>query len=188
MLVFYAFFTGAATAESIIREDEEKTLPRLFTTPTSRTVILSGKFVAVFVTIIVQVIVTMVAGRVIFGVRWGEPWPVLLAALGLVVVAAGGGVLLMSFIKSTRQTGPVMGGVLTMTSMAGGLFTTGFPSLPPAFETAALFVPQGWAMRGWKLALAGGGVSDVLLPVAVTLGMGVVFFAVGAFIFRKRFA
>jgi len=75
-----------------------------------------------------------------------------------------------------------------MTSMAGGLFTTGFPSLPAAFETAALFVPQGWAMRGWKLALAGGGVSDVLLPAVVTLGMGVVFFVVGAFVFRKRFA
>jgi ABC-2 type transport system permease protein len=188
MLVFYAFFTGTATAESIIREDEEKTLPRLFTTPTSRTVILSGKFVAVFVTIIVQVIVTMIAGRIIFGVRWGEPWPVLLAALGLVVVAAGSGVLLMSFLKSTRQTGPVMGGVLTITGMAGGLFTTGFPSLPAAFETAALFVPQGWAMRGWKLALAGGGASDVLLTAVVTLGMGIVFFVIGAFVFRKRFA
>ena len=188
MLVFYAFFTGAATAESIIREDEEKTLARLFTTPTSRTAILGGKFLAVFVTIIVQVIVTIVAGRIIFGVRWGEPWPVLLAALGLVVVAAGCGVLLMSFLKSTRQTGPVMGGVLTMTSMAGGLFTTGFPNLPPAFETAALFVPQGWAMRGWKLALAGGSVSDVLSTAIVTLGMGIVFFVVGAFVFRKRFA
>jgi len=134
------------------------------------------------------VIVTMIAGRIIFGVRWGEPLPVALAALGLVVVAAGCGVLLMSFLKSTRQTGPVMGGVLTMTSMAGGLFTTGFPSLPSAFETAALFVPQGWALRGWKLALAGGGVSDVLLTAVVTLGMGVVFFVVGALVFRKRFA
>ncbi len=188
MLVFYAFFTGAATAESIIREDEEKTLPRLFTTPTSRTAILGGKFLAVFVTIIVQVIVTMIAGRIIFGVRWGEPLPVALAALGLVVVAAGCGVLLMSFLKSTRQAGTVMGGVLTITGMAGGLFTTGFPSLPAAFETAALFVPQGWALRGWKLALAGGGVSDVLLPAVVTLGMGIVFFVVGAFVFRKRFA
>jgi ABC-2 type transport system permease protein len=188
MLVFYAFMTSASTAESIIREDEEKTLPRLFTTPTPRTVILGGKLVAVFITVIVQVIVTMIAGRIIFGVRWGEPLQMLLAMLGLVVVAAGSGVLLMSFLKSTRQTGPVMGGVLTITSMAGGLFTTGFPNLPAAFETATLFVPQGWAMRGWKLALAGGSAGDMLLPVAVTLGMGIVFFVVGALVFRKRFA
>jgi hypothetical protein len=78
--------------------------------------------------------------------------------------------------------------VLTITSMAGGLFTTGFPNLPAAFETVALFVPQGWAMRGWKLALAGGNVGDMLLPVAVTVGMGIVFFVVGALVFRRRFA
>lgn len=187
MLIFYAIFTGASTAESIIREDEEGTLSRLFTTPTPRTVILGGKFVAVFMTIIVQVIVTMIAARVIFGVRWGEPLAVALAVLGLVVVAAGLGVLLVSFLKSTRQSGPVMGGVLTLTGMAGGLFTTGFTDLPAAFQTITLFTPQGWALRGLELA-QDGGVGDVLLPVGVTLGMGVVFFVVGALVFRKRFA
>ncbi|RPI32332.1 MAG: hypothetical protein EHM70_09215, partial [Chloroflexota bacterium] len=34
MMIFYALFTGASTAESILIEDEEKTLPRLFTIPT----------------------------------------------------------------------------------------------------------------------------------------------------------
>jgi hypothetical protein len=37
--------------------------------------------------------------------------------------------------------------------------------MPPIFETVALFTPHGWALRGWKLALAGGGAGDVLLPV-----------------------
>ena len=38
------------------------------------------------------------------------------------------------------------------------------------------------------LVLAGGGAGDVLLPAFVTLGMGIVFFAVGALVFRRRFA
>ncbi len=188
MLIFYAFFTGTGTAESIIREDEEGTLARLFSTPTPRTVILGGKFVAVFLTVIVQVLVTIIAGRIIFGIRWGKPVSVALAALGLVIAAAGFGVLIMSFLKSTRQAGPVTGGVLTVTGMAGGLFTTGFANLPAAVETISLFTPQGWALRGWKAALAGGGLGEVFLPVAVNIGMGVVFFAVGALVFRKRFA
>ncbi len=33
MLVFYCFFTGTAAAQSILTEQEEGTLPRLFTTP-----------------------------------------------------------------------------------------------------------------------------------------------------------
>jgi ABC-type multidrug transport system permease subunit len=108
--------------------------------------------------------------------------------LGLVVAAAGFGVLLMSFVKSTRQSGPVVGGVLTLTGMVGGLFTTGFQNLPAAYSTINLLTPHGWALRGWKAALAGGGVSDVLLPALVTLGMGIVFFAIGALFFRRRFA
>ncbi len=188
MMIFFTFFTGASTAETIIREDEEGTLARLFTTPTPRVVILGGKFTAVFVTLIVQVIVLIFASAIIFHIRWGGPLPVALVTLGLVVSATGLGVLLMSLLKSTRQTGPVMGGVLTLTGMAGGLFTTGFQNLPAAYETITLFTPHGWAMRGWKAALAGGGAGDVLLPAAVTLGMGIVFFVAGALVFRKRFA
>ncbi|HEC36018.1 MAG TPA: ABC transporter permease, partial [Anaerolineae bacterium] len=188
MMIFFVFFTGASAAESIIREDEEGTLARLFTTPTPRAVILGGKFASVFITLAVQVIVLLFASALIFGIRWGEPAAVTLAALGLVVVAAGFGVLIMSFLKTTRQAGPVMGGVLTLTGMAGGLFTTGFQNLPAAYDTITLFTPHGWALRCWKAALAGASVGDVLLPVAVTLGMGLVFFIVGAFVFRKRFA
>lgn len=188
MLIFFAFFTGANTAESIIREDEEGTLARLFTTPTPRAIILGGKFTTVFITLVVQVLVLMLASTLIFGIRWGEPLSVALVALGLIVAAAGFGVLLTSFLESTRQAGPVVGGVLTLTGMAGGLFTTGFQNLPAAFYTITLFTPHGWVLRGWKAALAGGGVKDVLLPVIVTWAMGIVFFAVGASIFRKRFA
>ncbi|MBE9473020.1 MAG: ABC transporter permease subunit, partial [Chloroflexi bacterium] len=142
----------------------------------------------VFITLVVQVIVLLFASALIFNIRWGEPLAVVLVALGLIVAAAGFGIMVMSFIKTTRQTGPVMGGVLTLTGMAGGLFTTGIQNLPDVYNTVTLFTPHGWVLRGWKLALAGGGVGDVLLPVVVTLGMGIVFFAVGAVLFRKRFA
>ena len=188
MVIFFVFFTGAYTAETIVREDEEGTLARLFTTPTPRAAILGGKFAAVFLTIVVQVIVLMIASAIIFRIRWGNLLALASVTAGLVVAAAGFGVLLMSFVKSTRQSGPVVGGVLTVTGMAGGLFTTGFQNLPAAYETINLFTPHGWALRGWKAVLAGGGVGDVLLPTLVTLGMGIVFFAVGALFFRRRFA
>ena len=188
MVIFFAFFTGASTAETIIREDEEGTLARLFTTPTPRAAILGGKFAASFITLIVQVVVLMLASAVIFRIRWGEPLSVALVALGLVVAAAGLGVFIMSFLKSTRQAGPVMGMVLTLSGMVGGLFTAGIPNLPANYDTITLLTPHGWALRGWRLVMAGGGVSDVLLPALVTLGMGIIFFAIGALVFRRRFA
>ena len=187
MMIMFAFFTGANTAQTILREDEEGTLARLFTTPTSRTTVLAGKFASVFVTITVQVIVLMVVSALLFKIDWGQPATVFLVAIGLLVAAAGFGVMLVSFIKTTRQAGPVVGGVLSTTGMLGGLFTTAV-AMPAAFDTLTLALPQGWALRGWKLALGGAGAGDVVLPVLVMLGMGILFFAIGAFNFRKRFA
>ena len=188
MLVFFAFFMGALSAESIIREDEEGTLERLFTTPTSQAAILGGKFTAIVLTLVVQIVVLLVAARLIFGIGWGQPLSVALVTLGLIVAAAGFGVLLMSFVKTTRQTGPIMGGVLTLAGMLGGLFTSGVPNLPEAFDTVRLSMPQGWALHAWELTLDRAGVGQVLVPVAVLLGLGVLFFGVGVILFRKRFA
>jgi ABC-2 type transport system permease protein len=187
-LIFFSFFTAASTAQSIITEQEQHTLARLFTTPTMRTTILGGKFIAVFVLVLGQVVVLTIVSALLFGVHWGQPLSVGLVTLGLVVTAGGFGILLMSFVRSTQQAGPVLGGVLTIMGMAGGLFTTGFESMPGFLDAVSLLVPQGWALRGWKLSLAGASASELLLPVAVMLAMGVGSFAVGALAFRRRLA
>ena len=188
MMIYFAFFMGALSAESIIREDEEGTLERLFTTPTSQAAILGGKFAAIVLTLVVQIVVLLVAARLIFGIGWGKPLPIALVTLGLIVAAAGFGVLLMSFVKTTRQTGPIMGGVLTLTGLLGGLFISGVPNLPEAFDTVRLSMPQGWALHAWELTLNGAGVGEVLVPVVVLLGLGALFFGAGVILFRKRFA
>ena len=188
MMIFFSFFTGATTAGTIVSEDENGTLARLFTTPTTLTAILGGKLTAVFATVLIQVVVLTRLTTAVFGVDWGEPLTVALATLGLVVVTSSFGILLVSFIKNSRQLGSVMGGLLTLAGMVGGLFTTGIPGLPGIFGTIQLLTPHGWALRTWQLALAGATTGDVALPVAVLLGMSVVFFAIGVFRFSRRFA
>ncbi len=97
----------------------------------------------------------------------------MLVSLGLIVASAGFGVMLMSFIKSSRQTGPVLGGVMTLTGYAGRPV---HHRLSPIFRRAlisvTLLTPQGWALQGWKLALSGAGVGQTLVPVVVMLVMG----------------
>lgn len=188
-MIFFAFFTGAYSMMSILREDEEGTLARLFTTPTGRTSILTGKFVAVFITVLVQGVVLMVAGHYAFGIRWGDPSSVSLALTGQVVAATGLGVLLISFVKSTRQAGPVLGGALTGLGMLGGLFTANIPSgMPAAMDVIAKFTPQGWVLKTWRAVMDGQAIGDVLIPFLVLVGMGIVMFMIGALMFKRRFA
>jgi ABC-2 type transport system permease protein len=188
-MIFFAFFTGAYAMMSILREDEEGTLARLFTTPTERANILAGKFLAVVLTVILQGLVLMIAGHYAFGIAWGQSASVALALGGQVIAASGLGVLLISFVKTSKQGGPVLGGGLTALGMLGGLFTANIPGgMPAAFQMLANFTPQGWVLKGWKLSLAGSAPADLLLPFALALAMGVVMFAIGAVMFKRRYA
>jgi len=112
---------------------------------------------------------------------------VVLALLGQVVAAAGLGVLLISFVKTSRQAGPILGGALTALGMLGGLFTANI-TMPEAFNRLATFTPQGWVVRGWKIVLNGQPATDLLLPLLVMLVVGVIMFMIGAFRFHRRFA
>ena len=118
MLVFFVFFTGAHTAESILKEQEEGTLARLFTTPTPLPVILGGKFTAVFATLVVQCVVLTASSALAFQINWGNLAALSLMIFGLVVSGTGFGILLSSLIKNSRQAGTVTGGVLAVMGIA----------------------------------------------------------------------
>jgi len=186
-LIFFSFFTGAYAMMSILHEAEEGTLARLFTTPTNRTVILMGKFLAVFLIVMIQGIVLLIAGRLIFGVRWGEAGTIILAVLGQMFASVGLAVLLVSFIKTSKQAGPIFGGALTGLGMLSGLFTTNI-AMPASFNAIGNFTPQGWVLKAWKLSLAGQPAKEMVLPFFVLVVMGIVLFAIGAMMFRKRYA
>jgi ABC-2 type transport system permease protein len=190
MMIFYAFYTGTASAESILREEEERTLPRLFTTPTPQAVILSGKFLAVFATVFVQILVLLVAARLIFNIQWGSLPLVALISVGIVFVASTFGIFINSFLKTTRQGGIVFGGVLTMSGMIGmiGIFAQGSPTAAQLSNSVSLLVPQGWAVRGMMQAIESQPFSDVLVTALVMLVWSAVFFSIGVLRFNHRYA
>lgn len=190
MMIFYAFFTGASTAESILREEEERTLPRLFTTPTPQAIILTGKFLAVFLTVLVQVFTVMVVARLVFGIQWGPPVPMILAAAGTVLSAASFGICANSFLKNTRQSGVLFGGVLTITGMVGMISTFFQGAATATFlgNTVSLLVPQGWAVRALKQSMDNAPAAEFGLTALVLLGWSVAFFTLGVWRFNKRYA
>jgi ABC-type multidrug transport system permease subunit len=156
--------------------------------PVGRARILGGKMLSVVATVAVQAGLLIVASTFLFGLRWGQVGSTGLALAGTVAASSGFGVMLASFIKTTRQGGPVLGGGLSVAGMLGGLFTQAVPNMPAAFNRVALALPQGWVMRGWNIAISGRPASELLLPFGVMLAWGVVCFAVGVLVFRRRFA
>ena len=190
MMVFYAFFTGTSTAQSILKEEEERTLPRLFTTPTSQATILSGKFMAVFLTVSVQVTVLLIVAWLIFGIEWGDIPSVALAALGIVFSASTMGIFINSFLKNSKQGGVIFGGVLTVTGMVGMIptFAMGSPTAAKMGDTVSLLVPQGWAIHSLMQAMNGDPLTGVITTTLVLLGWSAAFFIIGVMRFNRRYA
>ncbi len=190
MMIFYAFYTGTSAAESILKEEEERTLPRLFTTPTSQATILSGKLISVFITVCVQVIVLLVAAQLIFKVKWGDLPSVIVMALGIILSASCFGIFVNSFLKTTKQGGVIFGGVLTVTGMLGliSVFSMNSAITRRMSETVSLLVPQGWAIRGLMQAMNGQPFTSVLVNTLVILAWSVIFFVIGVWRFNKRYA
>ncbi len=62
MMLFFMLFGASTPARSILDEHREGTLSRLFTTPTSRNVILGGKYIAVFLVVLIQSTILLIVG------------------------------------------------------------------------------------------------------------------------------
>ncbi len=190
MMIFFAFFTAASCAQTILKEEEEGTLPRLFTTPTPAATILQGKFLAVGLTVLVQISVLLGVSALVFGIPWGSLASVTLTVVGTVAAATGFGICFTSMLKTTRQGGTITGGLLTMTGMLGMLpvFTNSIPGSSSALGIVSRLVPQGWAVNGLLLGMRSGSLAAAALNLLGLLGWSVGLMAIGLWRFSKRYA
>lgn len=187
MIIFILFFTAANSAQTIVVEKETGTLDRLQTAPVGSGSIVAGKMLGVFFTVLINALVLIVLSTILFKIRWRSPSLVALQTIALVVSASGFGIFLLSLLRSSRQTGPVIGGVITVTGMMGGLFTLGVPNLPPSFDTITKFVPQGWGIAGFRELLHGGRIESILPAVLVLTASGFIFLGLGFGMMKRRY-
>jgi ABC-2 type transport system permease protein len=187
MMVFFMFFGAANVARTILTEDRDGTMPRLFTTPTGHGVIIGGKFVSVFLTVLAQAVVLLVAGRLIFSIAWGRLDVVALLALVAAGVAGALALLIIAFARTPAQAGAIGSGIYLVLALLGGNFT-GTAQSSGTYAVVQKLTPNGWLIQGWDTAMRGGGVADVRWQVLVPLGFAVAFFFFAVLRMRRRFA
>jgi ABC-2 type transport system permease protein len=187
MMVFFMFFGASNVARTIITEDQDGTLPRMMTTPTSAGVILGGKFASVFLTVAAQLVILLVGGAVLFGIGWGRLDVVLVLAVATAAVASGLALMIMGVVKTPGQAGAIGAGVYLVLALLGGNFT-GTATSAGTYATIQGFTPNGPLLRGWDAAMRGGDLADVASHLLVPLAFAAVFFVVAVWTFRRRYA
>jgi ABC-type multidrug transport system permease subunit len=190
MMIFYTYFTGAYASNTILTEEENGTLERMFGTATPPSLIITGKLLAAASMIFVQLIVLISFGWLAFGIQWGALWKLALLIVVVTLGAASFGMFAISLAKDRRQSGIIMGAGLTVTGMLGmsGTFMLSSPNPNPAVDSLTLLVPQGWANRVLLSIMEGLSLERVLWSLLGLLIYSAVMAVLGFLRFQKRFS
>lgn len=181
MTAMFLTFGAMFGAFSTIRERREQTLSRMLASPTSGSVVTAGKMLGIFGLGLAQFAVLYGFTRFVFGVDWGgDVAATILVAAAELAAVTGLAVLIAAFTRTERGAGGLGPLLIQIQALIGGAFFT-ISILPEWMQPVRYFSIIGWAIEGWQeVQLRGGGVPDVLVPVAALLGFAVLFFAVGA--------
>ena len=185
MLVQFVIFGLNTSAMVLVLERKSKTLQRLLTTPITRTQVIAGHVLAMFLVVFVQEALLVGFGQLVFGVDYmREPLAVLLVMAALALWVASLGLLIGASAKGEDQV--IMWSLIAMfvfTSMGGAWFPLDITG--KTFAAIGHLMPTAWAMDGFQnIILRGLGLESVLLPVGILLAYAVAFFALAVWRFR----
>ncbi len=180
----YVLFTLLPTAAIIIQQRKTGILPRLAVMPISRAQILGGKLLANFVVGMFEYAIMFTFGYLL-GVHYGsDPLAILLLMMSFTLSVTTLTLALTAFLKNESQARGI-GLFLTLTLCPLGGAWWPLDIVPAWMRTVGHISPVAWAMDGFSSVIfSGGGVSTVIVPILVLLGMTVVFFALGVARFK----
>jgi ABC-2 type transport system permease protein len=165
----YVMFTVLAGATALILERKNWTFQRLVMMPVRRWQILGGKITARFLLGMIQYSIAFGFGAVL-GVRFFDNFiGVLALMIAFCLCMTALAFLIATLVKTDMQAVSLTLLVSLTIAPLGGAWWP-LEIVPDFMKVAAYFTPMGWAMHGYnELMLYGGGLVDIVLPVAVLL-------------------
>ena len=149
--------------------------------PITRRDILLGKLVGRMMVAGLQIALLVPAGKLIFGISWGNSLAGLLLVLLSFSIAVAGLSTLLGAVLSTPEQASGLGWILSM--VLAGLGGCWWPAevMPEWMQTLGHLFPTAWAMDAFHSLISfGHGVDAVALPAAVLIGFGGLFSLLGA--------
>ena len=185
MALMFLMFTATNGGRTLLTERAQGTLSRLLISPTTSAQVLGGKTTGIYLTGVAQMLILIVASALLFQLRWGAPFAVLVLILAAVAGAVGWGMLITALAKTPGQVSTVGSAVTLIFGILGGSFVSA-ENMPDWFQTLSKITPNAWGLEGFTTLALGGGLADILVPVAALLIMGATLFTVAVLILNRR--
>ncbi|MFU8772109.1 MAG: ABC transporter permease [Anaerolineales bacterium] len=185
MAVFFLMYTVTQGGRSILAERDQGTLSRMLVSPTSTSVVLGGKMLAIYITGFIQVSVLILVSAMLFGLRWGDPVGLIALIAAVAAAATGWGILLASFAKTPFQVSSVGSALMLLFGVLGGVFIP-IESFSTPVRMLSRITPNAWAMDGFSTLAGDGRLADLATPIGALFAMAAILFVVAVFFSRQR--
>jgi ABC-2 type transport system permease protein len=184
MMVQFSIAGLVSAASILVLERKSRSLRRLLTTAISRTEIILGHYLTMFVMIMVQFVILVAFGQLLGVPYMREPLAILLVMAATATWTAALGLLIGVLAKTEEQV--IIFSLIPMSVLAGmGGAWMPLEFTGKAFQAIGHLLPTAWSMDGFEnIVVRGLGFESVLLPVAIMLAYAVGLFAVAAWRFR----
>jgi ABC-2 type transport system permease protein len=176
MTVLFAFFLVSFVGFLFFSEHRQNTWERLRASPARNSEIMLGKTLPAFGLCLFQQTVLFALGFALFGLRIpGSLLGVAAIVVAFAVCLTTFGLLLAAVLRTEQQLNLIGNlGAMLLAGLSGALVP--ITVLPQWARMIAPVAPQYWAMRGFRsLILEAEGLGAAAVPVAVLLGLAVVF-------------
>lgn len=176
--LMFIIFTVFGSTGTVLLHRNSGVWDRLLASPAPPWQVLAGYGLAFFSVGWVQFAILCLAGA-----AFGSPVPLNPPAIAVVtayvLAICGIALCIAGLVKNVEQHMSIGTFVAVTTSMVGGAYWP-LDIEPEWMQRLAWFVPQGWAMNGFKAAVLGWGATpDTWLSLGVLAVLAVVFFTVG---------
>ncbi len=170
-LVMFAFFLVLTMGWQFVAERRQGTMKRLCAAPLSRAQILVGKLLPCFALSLFQGFFLLGAGKLLFGMNWGDR-PLWLVPVVMSTSLAAIGLSLLVAALAQTETQVAIYGTLLVLVLAGlsGTMMGDRALMPPQMQSLSLVTPQAWALDAYKqLLIPGAGHLDIVLTACGVL-------------------
>ncbi|OFD85953.1 MULTISPECIES: ABC transporter permease [Bacillus cereus group] len=177
--ILFVMIVMLSATGTILKARQIGVWSRLLGAPVSKVQILTGYILSFFLIGWIQFGVLMILTHSLFDVQWGNLLGVIILVSVLLLAIIGLALLLASIVKTTEQQSALGNIVVISTCMISGLYWP-VEIEPVWMQTAANFVPQTWAMRGFtELIVRGGTLADIGGYIGILILFAGVFFVIG---------
>lgn len=173
MLVLFVFINAAAGGAAIIQTRRLGIFSRALAAPVRPRDLVLGEGLCYLALAVAQAALIVGVGALVFGVHWGDP----LAATALIgvwcLVGTGAGLVSGTLFHTAEQASAIGPAVGIAFGMLGGCMWP-LEIVPAGVRAAGHLTPHAWAVDAWVTLLSrGGGIGDILGPLAVLAGFAV---------------